>query len=71
MKQKYQSKVWFGCVLFCIILGFMVETTSAEVFGTFELVPEEAFESAGQVGGPFAPASKTYQVTNTGAGAAV
>jgi subtilisin family serine protease/Tol biopolymer transport system component len=70
MKQKYNSKA--GLVFFLIILAFVVvEPSWPEVFGTFELVPEEAFESVGQTGGPFEPVSKTYELTNIGAEAAV
>jgi subtilisin family serine protease len=70
VKQRYYSKA--GLVFFLIILVFVVIGTSwAEVFGTFELVPDEAFESAGQVGGPFEPALKAYELTNIGAEAAV
>ncbi len=34
--------------------------------GTLEITPAEDFEPSGQVGGPFTPSSKDYQLTNSG-----
>lgn len=52
---------------YSMIYIFILAVTAPFTFGDLVVTPTDAWETSGEPGGPFAPASQEYQLSNTGA----
>jgi len=67
MRTKSKFQKIGSALIVTVVLGAVVfgSNTARAVTTYLEITPVEDFESSGEVGGPFTPASKEYQLKNT------